>query len=99
MANEIVKIVAKKANITEPIAKIAVDTVLKVLKDKLPSSLGNTIDSFLGSATASGKSVSKSSKTASSSSKTTAKNSKKSDNPLGDLGGIAGAFGGLLGKK
>jgi hypothetical protein len=81
MANEIVKMVAKKANISEPIAQIAVDTVLNVLKSKLPASIGGTLESLLGSGTSSKSS------------------SKKSDNPLGDLGNIAGALGGLLGKK
>ena len=86
MANEIVKMVAKKANIAEPIAQIAVDTVLNMLKNKLPTAVGSTLDSFLGSGTAS-------------SSKTTSKG-KKDDNPLGGLGDIAAsALGGLLGGK
>lgn len=78
MANEIVKAVAKKANISEPIAQIAVDTVLNLLKSKLPASIGGTLDSFLGSGSSS---------------------SSKSNNPLGDLGNIAGTLGSLLGKK
>ena len=95
MANEIVKMVAKKANISEPIAQIAVDTVLKFLKGKLPPIVGTTLDSFLGSG-----SVTKSSTTASKSSKTTkSKSTKKSDNPLGDLGSITDVIGGFLGKK
>ena len=49
MANEIVKMVAKKANLSEPIAQIAVDTVLSFLKGKLPPVVGTTLDSFLGS--------------------------------------------------
>lgn len=80
MANEIVKAVASKANISEPIAQIAVDTVLKLLKGKLPANVGGLLDTFMGS----------------SSSKAT---STKSDNPLGNLGNIAGTLGGLLGKK
>ena len=96
MTNEIVKLVAKKANISEPIAQVAVDTVLKFLKGKLPPVVGSALDSFLGSSptksTTSTKSTSKSSKT-------TSQSSKKSDNPLGDLGSIADAIGGLLGKK
>jgi len=88
MANEIVKMVAKKANISEPIAQVAVDTVLNFLKGKLPPVVGNTLDSFLGSSTST--TPSKTTKTASSS-------SKKGDNSLGDL--VTGALGGLLGKK
>ncbi|MCL2651499.1 MAG: hypothetical protein FWD60_10810 [Candidatus Azobacteroides sp.] len=79
MANEIVKMVAKKANISEPIAQIAVDTVLGMLKSKLPPAVGSTLDSFLGSGTAA--------------------SSSKNDNPLGGLGDIAGALGGLFGGK
>ena len=92
MANEIVKMVAKKANISEPIAQVAVDTVLTALKSKLPPAVGGIIDSFLSSGT--GSATSKSSKT-------TSKSSKKDDNPLGGLGDIAGSvLGGLLkGKK
>jgi len=90
MANEIVKMVAKKANLSEPIAQIAVNTVLNFLKGKLPPVVGNTLDSFLGSSDST--TASKSTK----STKTTS-SSKKSDNPLGDL--VTGALGGLLGKK
>jgi len=116
MTNEIVKLVAKKANISEPIAKIAVDTVLRVMKDKLPAPIGSTLDSLLGSSVASSiikpastksttaapkstASASKSKVTAPKTTKTITKSSKKSDNPLGDLGSIANALGGLLGKK
>jgi len=87
MANEIVKMVAKKANIAEPIAQIAVDTVLNMLKSKLPSAVGGTLDSFLGGSTAS------------KSTKTTSKSTKKDDDLLGGLGNIAGTLGSLLGKK
>jgi len=52
MANEIVKMVANKANLSEPIAQIAVDTVLTFLKGKLPPVVGSTLDSFLSSGTA-----------------------------------------------
>ena len=89
MANEIVKMVAKKANIAEPIAQIAVDTVLNMLKSKLPSAVGGTLDSFLGGG----------SSTASKSTKTTSKSTKKDDDLLGGLGNIAGTLGNLLGKK
>jgi len=81
MANEIVKMVAAKANLSEPIAQIAVDTVLKFLKGKLPPAVGTTLDAFLNSG-------SKTSTTTS-----------KSNNPLGDLGGLAGTIGSILGKK
>ena len=100
MANEIVKLVAKKANISEPIAQIAVDTVLNFVKGKLPAGIADTLNAFIGAApaTSSSKVASKAKSTAGS--KTTSKNTtKKSDNPLGDLSSIANALGGLLGKK
>jgi len=81
MANEIVKMVAAKANLSEPIAQIAVDTVIKFLKGKLPPAVGTTLDTLLSSG-----------------SKTTS-TTKKSDNPLGDLGNLAGTIGSILGKK
>jgi len=49
MANEIVKAVASKAKIAEPIAQIAVDTVVRMLKDKLPANVGGLLDTFMGS--------------------------------------------------
>jgi len=98
MANEIVKMVAKKANLSEPIAQIAVDTVLNFLKGKLPPVVGNTLDSFLGSGSTTTSSSTKSTSNSTKSSKITSSN-KKSDNPLGDLGNIADAIGGLFGKK
>ena len=98
MTNEIVKMVAKKANISEPIAQVAVDTVLKFLKDKLPPVVGSTLDSFLGSGSAT-KSTTTTSKSTKSSKTTTSKKTKKSDNPLGDLGSITDMLGGFLGKK
>ena len=90
MANEIVKMVAKKANLSEPVAQIAVDTVLNFLKGKLPPVVGNTLDSFLGSSSST---ATKTTKTT----KTTSNNSNKSNNPLGDI--VSGALGSLLGKK
>ena len=84
MTNEIVKLVAKKANLSEPIAQIAVDTVLNMLKSKLPAAVGGTLDSFLGS---------------SSGSASKSKGKQNDSNPLEGLGNIAGALGGLLGKK
>ena len=83
MANEIVKMVAKKANISEPIAQIAVDTVLNMVKGKLPAGVGGILDSFIGSGTGTA------------SKKSTGAN----NSPLGDLGSIAGTLGGLLGGK
>ena len=80
MMNELVKMVAKKANLSEPVAQIAVTTVLTALKGKLPPAVGSTLDSLLTNS--SGSSA-----------------NKGSANPLGDLGSIAGALGGLLGKK
>jgi len=102
MANEIVKLVAKKANLSEPIAQIAVDTVLNVVKGKLPAGVGGILDSFLGSSTASSpatksKTTTKTANTKTT--KTTSKTTKKNDNPLGDLGGLVGTIGSLLGKK
>jgi len=52
MANEIVKMVAKKANISESIAQIAVDTVLTALKGKLPTAASGILDTFLSSGSA-----------------------------------------------
>ena len=86
MANEIVKMVAKKANLSEPIAQIAVDTVLNMVKSKLPAGVGGVLDTFIGTGSATAK-------------KSTGKSTKKNDNPLGDLGNIAGTLGGLLGGK
>ena len=85
MLNDLIKAVAKKANIPESIAKVAVDTVLKSLKDKLPPAASNSLNALLGSGSAAGSA--KSSK------------SSKNNNPLGDFGNIAGTLGGLLGKK
>ena len=78
MLNDIIKAVAKKANIPEPIAQIAVNTVLSSLKDKLPPAASSAISALVGSGSST---------------------SAKSNNPLGDLGNIAGTLGGLLGKK
>jgi len=99
MVNEIVKTVAKKANISEPIAQIAVDVVLKSLKDKLPSTLGSALNSFLGGSSAPATTTSSSSKSKPTTkvTKTTSTSPKKADNPLGDL--VAGTLGSLLGKK
>ena len=84
MLNEIIKAVAKKANIPEPVAQIAVDTVISTLKKKLPPALGGALDSLIGS------------KGGATASKAKGSKSKKDDNLLGDLGSIAGK---LLSKK
>ena len=99
MANEIVKLVAKKANISEPIAQIAVDTVLNMLKSKLPAAVGSTLDSFLGGGGSGTTSKSSTKSTKSTKTTTTSKGKKKDDDLLGGLGNIAGTIGSLLGKK
>jgi hypothetical protein len=81
---DIVKVVAQKTGLSESMAKIAVDAVLSMLKDKLPDSVGGILDSFAGTGA-------KSTKTKGS--------AKSSDNPLGDLGNIIGGLGNLLGGK
>jgi len=81
MINEIVKMVAKKANLSEPIARIAVDVVVSQLKGKLPPAVGGTVDALLSGGAK----------------KPTT--TQKANNPLGDLGNLAGTIGGLLGKK
>jgi nucleoid DNA-binding protein len=55
IVDEIVKVVAKKTNMPEPVAKIAVDTVLSTLKKKLPSNVEGILDSFLDSGSTSSK--------------------------------------------
>ncbi|MDR0230798.1 MAG: hypothetical protein LBI82_01610 [Dysgonamonadaceae bacterium] len=106
MANEIVKLVAKKANISEPIAQIAVDTVLTAIKSKLPAAAGGIIDTFLSSGVtiptskSSSKAPAKTTKTPAKTTKAPAKNAKKDNNPLGGLGDIAtSVLGSLLGSK
>lgn len=46
--DEIIKIVAEKTGVSESIAKIAVETVLSQLKDKMPPAIGNQLESYLG---------------------------------------------------
>jgi nucleoid DNA-binding protein len=89
---DIVKMVAAKAGISESVARIAVEAVISILKDKLPGALGSQLESFLG--VGSGKPKSKSTKTT----KTTSKVSKasKEDNLLG---GLTDLIGGFLSKK
>ncbi len=45
---DIVKMVAEKTGISESIAKIAVETVISQLKDKLPTGVGSQLESYLG---------------------------------------------------
>lgn len=44
---ELVEIVAKKTGISEDVAKVAVDTVIDYLKDKLPGPAGAQLDALL----------------------------------------------------
>ncbi len=43
----IVKLVSEKSGISEAQAKTAVDTVVSVLKDKMPGGVGNQVASFI----------------------------------------------------
>ncbi|MDB5274510.1 MAG: hypothetical protein JWO58_2877 [Chitinophagaceae bacterium] len=43
----IVKLVAEKTGITEAQAQVAVNTVVSVLKDKLPAGIGSQIESLM----------------------------------------------------
>lgn len=44
---ELIKLVAKKTGLPEATAKVAVETVLNFLKQKLPESIGSQIDTLL----------------------------------------------------
>lgn len=44
---QLIQTVAKAANISPEIAKIAVETVLKVLKQKLPAPIASQLDGLL----------------------------------------------------
>ncbi|MDR2206561.1 MAG: hypothetical protein LBE36_10470 [Flavobacteriaceae bacterium] len=90
MANNLVKMVAEKANISESIAQVAVDTVLNLLKNKLPAGVGDILDSFLGSDAPVQKSKA---------SKKVTKVAPENDSPFGDLGSIVDTIGDLLGGK
>ncbi|MBN2148618.1 MAG: hypothetical protein JW726_14620 [Anaerolineales bacterium] len=46
--DELIKLVAKKTGLPEAKAKIAVETVLNFIKEKLPEPLGSQIDNLLG---------------------------------------------------
>jgi hypothetical protein len=67
--DELIELVSKRTGIPEASAKLAVETVLAFLKDRLPAPVAGQIDALL---TGSG---------------------------LGDVGDVAGALGGLFGKK
>ena len=56
MLDEIIKLVAKKANLNNAVASIAVDTVVKALKDKLPPAAGASLTALLGSSSGASKS-------------------------------------------
>jgi hypothetical protein len=45
---EIVKLVTQKTGLAEDKAKVAVETVIAYLKDKLPGPIGGQIDNVLG---------------------------------------------------
>jgi hypothetical protein len=94
MQQNIIKTVATKAGIPESVAKIAVETVLAILKSKLPTPIGSQLDSFLG--TGSGNTKPKSTK----STKSTKKSTKSTKNDsLDGLTSILGGIGSLLNKK
>ena len=44
---EVVKLVAEKAGITEAQARIAVNTVANVLKDRMPDAMATQVDAYL----------------------------------------------------
>lgn len=45
--NDLIKLVAQKTGLSEEMAKVAVETVVGFLKDKLPSPIAKQIDSVL----------------------------------------------------
>ena len=46
--DELIKLVAQKTGLGEDKAKVAVETVVAFLKDKLPGPIGGQIDNLLG---------------------------------------------------
>jgi hypothetical protein len=46
--DEVVKLVSQKTGLSEEMAKVAVETVINYLKDKLPAPLAGQIDGVLG---------------------------------------------------
>jgi len=63
---ELVEMVAQKTGLSEEMAKVAVDTVIDFLKDKMPGPAAAQLDALLEG---------------------------------GDVSGLLGGLGGLLGKK
>ena len=59
MLDEIIKLVAKKANLNNAVASIAVDTVIKALKDKLPPAVGASLNSLLSASSGASKTAKK----------------------------------------
>lgn len=45
--NELVELVAKKTGLSDEMAKVAVDTVVDYLKDKMPGPAGEQLDALL----------------------------------------------------
>ncbi len=45
--NELVKLVSQKTGLSEEMARVAVETVVNYLKDKLPAPIAGQIDSVL----------------------------------------------------
>ncbi|MDR1738921.1 MAG: hypothetical protein LBR66_08950 [Candidatus Symbiothrix sp.] len=90
MANEIVKLVAKKAGISESVAQIAVDTVLNLLKEKLPDNVSGYLDILAGSSATTAKTKGK---------KKVSSKTKTNPDPLSGLSSIIGGLGSLLGGK
>ena len=64
--DELIKLVAQKTGLSEEMAKVAVETVIDFLKDKLPGPAASQLDALLEG---------------------------------GDVSGLMGSLGGLLGKK
>ncbi len=46
--DNIIKMVSEKTGISEAQAKIAVDTIVSILKEKMPAGIGSQVESFLG---------------------------------------------------
>lgn len=63
---ELIKLVAEKTDLSDEMAKVAVDTVIDFLKDKMPGPAAAQMDALLEG---------------------------------GDVAGLMGGLGGLLGKK
>ena len=48
--DELIKLVSDKTGLSKELSKMAVETVVGYLKDKLPAPIGGQIDNLLGSA-------------------------------------------------